>query len=58
MGGRHSGSDLVGVVLLLAVAAAAGRELVDVLPRLVVPIVVLAAVVVVLRLVFFHTRGW
>lgn len=41
------------------IAAVIGLELLaDVLPRLVVPIVVLAAVLVVVRLVLFHTRKW
>lgn len=41
------------------IAAAVGLQLVaDVLPRLVVPAVVLAAVFCVVRLVLFHTRDW
>ncbi len=41
------------------IAIVIGLELLaNVLPRLVVPVVVLSAVVVVLRLVFFHTRKW
>jgi hypothetical protein len=34
------------------------QVLADTLPRLVVPISVLAAVFMVLRLVLFHTRKW
>jgi hypothetical protein len=42
---------LVVAIVVLQVAA-------NVLPRLLVPIVVLAAVFVVVRLVLFHTRKW
>jgi hypothetical protein len=42
---------LVAVVIGLQLAA-------EVLPRLVVPVVVLAAVFVAVRLVLFHTRKW
>jgi hypothetical protein len=42
----------------LVVGAIAAQILASVLPRLLVPVVVLAAVVAVLRLVFFHTRKW
>jgi hypothetical protein len=42
----------------LVVGAVAAQILAGVLPRLLVPIVVLAGVVAVLRLVFFHTRKW
>ncbi|HEX3910187.1 MAG TPA: hypothetical protein VHW67_05740 [Solirubrobacteraceae bacterium] len=46
------------VVLGLVVAAVALDFLADTLPRLVLPLVVLALVAVLLRLVFFHTRRW
>jgi uncharacterized membrane protein YhhN len=42
----------------LVVGAISLQVLASVLPRLLVPIVVLAGVVAVLRLVFFHTRKW
>ena len=41
------------------IAAVIGLELLaDVLPRLIVPLVVIAAVAVIVRLIFFHTRRW
>lgn len=45
------------VIGLLALAVGL-HLLAGVLPRLVVPLMVLAVVVIVLRLVFFHTRRW
>jgi uncharacterized membrane protein YhhN len=42
----------------LVVGAISLQVLADVLPRLLVPVVVLAAVFVVVRLVLFHTRKW
>jgi hypothetical protein len=46
-------------LLVWLIAAVVTLEvLANVLPRLLVPLVVLAAVVAVLRLVFFHTRKW
>jgi hypothetical protein len=42
----------------LVVGAIALQLAASVLPRLLVPIVVLAAVFVVVRLVLFHTRKW
>ena len=42
----------------LVVGAISLQVLASVLPRLLVPIVVLAAVVAGLRLIFFHTRKW
>ena len=42
----------------LVVAAIALQLAANVLPRLLAPIVVLAAVFVVVRLVLFHTRKW
>lgn len=42
----------------LVVGAISLNVLAAVLPHLLVPIVVLAGVVAVLRLVFFHTRKW
>ena len=42
---------LVGAVVVLELAA-------SVLPRLVMPVVILAAVFVAVRLVLFHTRKW
>jgi hypothetical protein len=41
------------------IAAVVGLELLaSVLPRLLVPITVLSAVFVIVRLVLFHTRKW
>jgi hypothetical protein len=42
----------------LVVGAISLQVLVNVLPRLVVPVAGLAAVFVVVRLVLFHTRKW
>lgn len=42
---------LIAVVIGLEVAA-------SVLPRLVVPVVILATVVIAVRLTWFHTRKW
>lgn len=42
----------------LVVAAIALQLAANVLPRLLVPVVVLAAIFVVVRLVLFHTRKW
>jgi hypothetical protein len=42
----------------LVIGVVAVQVLVNVLPRLLVPIVVLSAVFVVVRLVLFHTRKW
>jgi hypothetical protein len=42
----------------LVVATIALQLAANVLPRLLVPIVVLAAVFVVVRLTLFHTRKW
>jgi hypothetical protein len=44
------------VVAWLVVSAISLQILADVLPRLLVPLVVLAIIVVVVRLVLFHTR--
>jgi hypothetical protein len=46
------------IVVWLVAAAVALQLVANVLPRLLVPIVVLAAVFVVVRLVLFHTRKW
>jgi hypothetical protein len=46
------------MALLLLVVAACLHSLADVLPRLVVPTVVLAAVAVAVRLAFSYTRRW
>jgi hypothetical protein len=43
---------------MLVVALVALNVLADLLPRLLLPIAVLAGVAVVVRLVFFHTRRW
>jgi uncharacterized membrane protein YhhN len=44
------------VLAWLVVGAVSLQVLADVLPRLLWPLVVLAAVAVIVRLVFFHTR--
>ena len=46
------------IIAWLVVGAVSLDVLADVLPRLLVPLVVLAAVFVVVRLVLFHTRRW
>lgn len=46
------------IVAWLVVGAISLQVLADVLPRLLVPVAVLAAVFVVVRLVLFHTRKW
>jgi hypothetical protein len=52
----HGGLGRVAVLLL--VAAVCAQFLADVLPRLVVPLTVVAVLVIALRLVLFHTRRW
>jgi hypothetical protein len=46
------------ILAWLVVGTIGLQVLASVLPRLVVPLVVLAAVFVVVRLVLFHTRKW
>jgi len=46
------------IVAWLVVGAISLQVLAEVLPRLLVPVVVLAAVFVIVRLVLFHTRKW
>jgi hypothetical protein len=46
------------LVLYLIGAAVSLQMLAGVLPRLLVPIVVLAVIFVIVRLVLFHTRHW
>jgi hypothetical protein len=46
------------LIAWLVVAAISLQVLASVLPRLLVPLLVLGGVVAVLRLVFFHTRKW
>lgn len=50
-GGGHLVLGLIATAISLQVIAA-------VLPHLLVSIVVLAAVVIALRMVFFHTKRW
>ncbi|MGH7193438.1 MAG: hypothetical protein ACREJM_07875, partial [Candidatus Saccharimonadales bacterium] len=66
-GGIPSRADKMGhgsqpswsrLVFWLIAAAVCLELLADVLPRLVVPLAVLGAVVAILRVVFFHTRRW
>lgn len=53
----HSGGPGRWTVLLI-VAALCVPPLAETLPRLAVPVTVICAVVIVLRLVFFYTRRW
>lgn len=55
----HEGKPSWERMLAWLVASAIGLQLVaDVLPRLLVPLVVLAGVFVVVRLVWFYTQKW
>jgi hypothetical protein len=54
----HQSPSWERLIAWLVVGAISLQVLAGVLPRLLVPIVVLAGVVAVLRLVFFHTRKW
>jgi hypothetical protein len=45
-------------VLGLVIAVISLNLLADLLPRLLLPLVALAVIAVLLRLVFFHTRKW
>lgn len=54
----HQSPSWERLLAWLVVGAIAAQILAGVLPRLVVPVVVLAAVFVVIRLVLFHTRKW
>jgi hypothetical protein len=62
MSGRSpiGGSSASGIwaIAVLVVVVLAIEKLVELLPHLVVPVTVLAAVFVVVRLVLFHTRQW
>jgi hypothetical protein len=42
----------------LVVAAISLQILASVLPRLLVPLIILAVIFVIVRLVLFHTRNW
>lgn len=46
------------LILGLVVSVVALELLASILPRVLVPLVVLATVIVIVRLVFFHTRKW
>jgi hypothetical protein len=46
------------ILAWLVVGVVSAQVLANVLPRLLVPLVVLAGVFVVVRLVLFHTRKW
>lgn len=46
------------IVAWLVVAAVSLQIVATVLPRVLVPLVVLAVIVVTIRLVWFHTRQW
>lgn len=58
MSSPHQPPSWERLLAWLVVGAITAQILASVLPRLLVPIVVLAGVVAVLRLVFFHTRKW
>jgi hypothetical protein len=58
-GGGGGPTRLLGrLATTLLVLAIAGEVLVGVLPRLVLPILLLAAAFVVVRWTIFHTRRW
>lgn len=46
------------VLAWFVVGAVSLQILADVLPRLLVPLVVLGVLVAALRIIFFHTRNW
>ena len=46
------------ILAWLVVGAVSLQILADVLPHILIPLVVLAGVAAVLRVVFFHTRNW
>jgi hypothetical protein len=52
------GERLTHAAVGLAVVVVCLDRLADVLPHLVVPLAIVAGLVVVVRLVFFHTRRW
>lgn len=54
----HQSPPWERILAWLVVGAIAANILAGVLPRLLVPIVVLAVIFVVVRLVLFHTRKW
>jgi uncharacterized membrane protein YhhN len=54
----HQSPSWERLLAWLVVGAISLQVLANVLPRLLMPIVVLAAVFVVVRLVLFHTRKW
>lgn len=56
--GSHGSPSWERLLAWLLVGAISLQVLGNVLPRLLVPIVVLTAVFVVVRLVLFHTRRW
>lgn len=58
MSGRSPHPSWERLLFWLIAAVISLELLADVLPRLLVPIVVLAVVFVVVRLVLFHTRKW
>ena len=55
---NHQPPSWERLVFWLIAAVVVLELLASVLPRLLVPLVVLAAVFVVVRLVLFHTRKW
>jgi hypothetical protein len=51
---RHLESLILGLVVLVVCL----ELLATLLPHILLPLVVLATVIVIVRLVFFHTRRW
>lgn len=58
MSSPHRPPSWERIIAWLVVAAVSLQVLASVLPRLLVPLVVLAVIFVILRLVLFHTRKW
>jgi hypothetical protein len=56
---RHRGpGNLEGLLVALVVATLCLYAVADILPRLYLPIAVLAVVFALVRVVLFHTRKW
>jgi hypothetical protein len=55
---NNSRRPLEQLILGLVVSVVCLELLASVLPRVLVPLVILATVVVIVRLVFVHTRRW
>jgi hypothetical protein len=55
---NHGGSRLESLIIGLVVSVVSLELLASILPHVLVPILILATVVVIVRLVFFHTKRW